>query len=111
VNLAISSIDAQDSSGIVRTASEPSAAPQIVMAASTEPADPAARQDTVASGTLIRAPDHSCAQLKQYCDGGSESATRNAEAPRHLHRRQLIKVVGARLCAAHGGPTPNDLSE
>jgi hypothetical protein len=62
---------------------------------------PAARQNIAASGTLIRAPDHSCAQLKQYCDGGSESATHNVEAPRHLHRRPLIKVPGlVRLTAA-----------
>jgi hypothetical protein len=43
-NLAISSIDAHGSSGIVRTASKPNAAPQVLMAASTEPAAPVARQ-------------------------------------------------------------------
>jgi hypothetical protein len=50
---------------------------------------------------FTRTPDYSCAQLKQYCDGGSESATLNAEAPRHLQRRPLIKVPGlVRLTAA-----------
>jgi hypothetical protein len=50
---------------------------------------------------FTRTPDYSCAQLKQYCDGGSEAATLNAGAPRHLHRRPLIKVPGlVRLTAA-----------